>query len=784
MGFLQLIIFHALIFRIVDAAASRTDHCHFKNQTAAVCDTFSEVIMPGLSENIKFLSIHYSGPAAELSSEHLHRYKMLENLTLSGNLLRIGRLALQSQVKLTSLSIVGTSISNIPNDIFGTNATSLCELNLRHNKLSLIPLGLFRYLEELRVLNLADNCIKVKNCFTIGDNFKYLSKLSSLNIAGISSDGSCKLNGSSFLLSVNPKLSHLNISSTVVNDIYSDNVSSHFSQLKELDMSSARQRSAGCSTDAWIFFENLPKTLTKIYLQRWRSILKPLNRCFLNKEKLEGLRNLPELELVDMHFSDSIFGPTLNRTTFSNFTKLKTLDLGWCRIWDVEHLAFESCPQLQTIVLDGNPIGSKSMRLQSVWKNIKFLSMRHISATSDPSQTYLPALSLQLPPKLESIDASGNYLHAFPLLSIRINGTAQQLENACQRRINVTTTLHTPHLHTISLDYNYLTRFLPKHVSNRTNLCKNMSRLTTLSIQHNRLEKINGLCWSIKRLQLKWNFIGRHWKSNAIALQLLHRLEYLDLSYNTIWSLSENLFSQMNDLVEFYFAGNNITFLPKKIFSANRNLKVVDLSFNQLTNVDLDSVSSLYNLLVFDLRSNSITSFSKSLIDFLTLSSVKIFDVAGNDFDCGCESDHWYFRDWLNNESKTVFVPEHQQLKCRGQENQPFYAYTRDVFYCDWLIPIVATSSTILCIFLTTLIALPCYKYRWYIRHTRVVWRAFINMLRSVRFDQSCKYDAFVSYNTSSNSDTEFVVRCLRPALESKEDKVKHIPGFLKLIIF
>ena len=228
----------------------------------------------------------------------------------------------------------------------------------------------------------------------------------------------------------------------------------------------------------------------------------------------------------------------------------------------------------------------------------------------------------------------------------------------------------------------------------------------------------------------------------------------------------------MKDLIEFRFAGNNITYLPEGVFANNFRLKLIDLSFNQITSVGDRLISAQVLLQTLDMRSNSIASFAKEFIDVLTVSSVKIFEVAGNELECGCARDHWYFRDWLNNDNKSVFVPEFRQLKCRLQEKKVFYTYARDVFYCDWLVPIIATASTIVCIIVTVLIVLPCYKYRWYIRHTRVVWRAFINMLRSVRFDQSCKYDAFVSYNTSSNSDTEFVVNCLLPSLENKEKKV------------
>ena len=771
---LKLILF-CIFWSPVQAGNSGTDHCHFKNETTADCVTFSSVITPDLSRNIQFLNIHYTGKMAKLNSTHLYRYKRLEQMKLSGNFESIDYFAFRSQLKLKSLQITETLLTTIPDDLFNGNRTSLHELNLRQNKLKKLPIGMFRFLKELRVLSLADNCIKLDDCVGASEQFKHLKKLSSLNIAGLSIGDNCSQTSANLLLGVNKRLMNLNISSTNVTDIYSVKVSNHLSSLDELDLSSPLVHLNQCATHAWTVFEHLPETLTKIYLRKWRSIEKPQPNCFLNETTLEGLKSLPNLTLIDMHSSDSIFGPTLYRTTFASFRRLKILNLSWCRIWDVEDLAFGNSTRLRTLIMDGNPIGSKAVRLQNHGQKIQHLSLRHIGASSDPLQTHVPILSLELPSKIKSLDASNNFLHEFPLFSIRINGTTRIRETGCQQEFDKVPVLHTPSIQSVTLDNNDLTRFLPKYVVDRVKLCKNMSQLVNVSIRRNRLENLDGLCWSIKRLQLSHNFIGRGWYSNSKALRDLHKLEYLDLSHNTIWWLNVGLLSKMSNLVEFRFAGNNMTSIPENLFSKNPKLKLVDLSSNQLANIEHPLISGLPSLNYFYLRSNAITFFNKELIDVLSVSSVQVFEVAGNEFDCGCEDYHWYFRNWLKNDSKRVFVPEYRQLTCRLQGNQTVYTYTRDVFRCDWLIPIIATSSTIACIALTILIALPCYKYRWYIRHARVVWRAIINQIKSIRFDQNCKYDAYVSYNTGSNMDTEFVVDSLLPVLENSEDKVRFI---------
>ena len=148
-------------------------------------------------------------------------------------------------------------------------------------------------------------------------------------------------------------------------------------------------------------------------------------------------------------------------------------------------------------------------------------------------------------------------------------------------------------------------------------------------------------------------------------------------------------------------------------------------------------------------------------------------NIRENLFSCGCSTNDAYFSEWLRKD-QTILVTGYRQLRCQGKDNQKVYLYNRDEFNCDWLIPTVAILSTIACISLTLLIALPCYKYRWYIMHNKIIWRTFLNQLKRVKFDLNCQYDAFVSYNTGSNSDTEFVVNCLLPALESKKQKVSN----------
>ena len=333
------------------------DNCHKVTQRAAICNTIFSIIAPDTPEDIRVLKVHYSGPPAALNHDDLQNYTMIENLTISGNVSSIAPLAFKAQTKLKSLEITETLISELPGNLFDENVTSLRELNLQRNYLQDIPLGLFKYLDQVEVLNLAENCIKLNRSDTIGGEFRFLSKLSSLNIANLRRPFSRNIHDP-FFWSVNKNLSSLNMSKTNILNDFGKAQLMHFTALETLDISAVTAY-AKCPNDSSTFLRLLPKTLKTIYLRHWSSIYKMKPGCTFDSKTMSGLRNLPELEILDMRYSDFIFGHAVRTSTFANFLALKQLDIGWCRISEIENFAFQSCPLLERVVLDGNPLGSR-----------------------------------------------------------------------------------------------------------------------------------------------------------------------------------------------------------------------------------------------------------------------------------------------------------------------------------------------------------------------------------------------------------------------------------------
>uniref|UniRef100_UPI00398EF579 polycystin-1 n=1 Tax=Pristiophorus japonicus TaxID=55135 RepID=UPI00398EF579 len=78
----------------------------------------------------------------------------------------------------------------------------------------------------------------------------------------------------------------------------------------------------------------------------------------------------------------------------------------------------------------------------------------------------------------------------------------------------------------------------------------------------------------------------------------------LDLSYNGIFSLDENLLENLTSLEKLYLQGNNISILFKEIFAGRRCLSDIDISNNQISTLEDGIFADLFNLSKINLSFN------------------------------------------------------------------------------------------------------------------------------------------------------------------------------------
>ncbi|XP_067937204.1 toll-like receptor 3 [Watersipora subatra] len=735
------------IYPIVSSICTSEPELCSECTTIAYCktNTSSQIIPQKLLTSILELNILYKGNEnAGLNPASFDRYVNLRSITISGaKITFIEEKTFSSLKSLVWLAIYKTSITELPNEVLPMSS-KIVSLVLENNLLTNIPSFLFPNLPSLTRLDVGFNHIIHKNCTTIGEDFKQLSNLNTVILSNMTIPNECKTEvPDDFFLPLQRTVTHLNLT---MSNIYngSQAIFKNFTKLEVLDISIAK-RFTSCPADAKELFLNLPQTLKRLVFRRWRTNRIINGSCTVTNETLKGLRESPNLATIDTMFSDFMFGDTLNNSVFVGFQNLKYLNIGYSRFARIEHDAFHQCLNLTTLHLDGNSLGSRPFKLfQNLSQsNLRYLSMRECYVYSDYSITYDAAPLLKVSP-LNWIDLRHNYIVTMP--SFADNETDQY---------------HLNSLVTIHLDFNQLSDI--QSGGNLTAQCDSLMALRSLFISNNRLKKVQGLCPSIKNLNLASNQLYHYWFSmNEASVTRLQHLESLDISDNQITSLSWNFTSVMTNLTELITVKNNITSIDHRSFNQNHLLKVLDVSANFLTEFKYLLVKNLSKLRTLKLDDNDITSIDEDLVKkFVNKSrTLKTFGVVGNPLSCLCDQE--FFHHFINQTDKIPFANKlicHDPASLRGKK---IYEYRLRIFECHikfFFIIFVSLLGGVI-------VAVPLYKYRWYIAHSRVVVKTIIRHLSDVQFEQTCLYDAYIMYDSSSEEDQLWVTKDLRLAIE------------------
>ena len=688
-----------------------------------------------------------------LGPKMFSRYSQLTHLSIYGfSIVSVEENIFRHLRFLTSLSFRSTYISEVPKG-FIPDRSSIVSLDLFENKLPSIPYHLFENLPNLSSFNLSFNDIVLDNCSSIGSSFKKLPFLSQLSIANITVKNECKKNVSrNFFQPIHDTVRELNLT---MSNVYEGDprIFKDFTVLESLDISIA-EGFKRCPASASALFSNLPDSLKSLVFRRWRTEKAMNSRCYINSTTLAGLKNLTRLSSIDMKYDDLIFGDVLHKSVFDGFARLSYLNLAWCRFSSVEDFAFDGCPRLKSLSLGGNPLGSRPIHLFSnkAASRLERLKLTGANIYSDYSKNYYPSDLLSAAP-LKILDLSRNYLVKMPVF---------------------VTPNHTKHsLEVLKLNHNFLMNLYKKtwdvHFGDQ---CKYLPKLTNLSLSHNNIRKVIGLskCKTIRFLDLSRNDLSVHWKGiNEKEISDLEALEVLDLSFNELKKISGYTFARMSALKVVRLVGNNLTSIKVDYFKNNLQLEVLDLQANRLQGFSVSVVRNLTNLTDIFLQDNDINSIESELLKHFDSanSSVKTFGLLRNPLMCTCSQ--FFLQDWIK--SSRNIIPEANRLECYGPtkklENKLVYNYKRDNFACDHEEAVKAAAYTIGGIIVALLVGLPCYKYRWYVSHARVVIRAILNQISAVRVEHNCQYDAYVMYNSESEEDQQWVVSNFRSAIEN-----------------
>uniref|UniRef100_A0A8C5N4Q2 TIR domain-containing protein n=1 Tax=Leptobrachium leishanense TaxID=445787 RepID=A0A8C5N4Q2_9ANUR len=737
-----------------------------------------------------------------------HLPKLLE-LRLSRN--KIKTIETRAFTNLTNLQLLDLSYNFIESldalDI--SNLTNLRILIVNHNKICTLQKETLRPLVALNELDLSSNCIS--DFRPVAKAIENLIVFSTLNLCSNTIE---ELRNNHSLITL-PFLQSLYLCN---NSIHNLDLTNYFMpNLTELNI--LRNQMSGVNGSS---FRNVPN-LSKIIFDE-----NPLN--------ISQLFGIVFSKLTEFHWSS--MRPTLQHDipTVCKFLKtipeLQWLDIKHSKIQNKDLQFIGQCTNLSTFVLSTSPVLRLKTNELKTFKHLEFLHLdkckiKQIQTGAWAGLDSLHTLILERNrlsvlekdmfrplTKLQVLDLSKNYLTYVNIDAFSGLGRLKYLNlKGCKiAQISKSTFTHVWNLRELNIQDNSLSIVKDKTFAK-------LHRLQTLLLSGNKissikkyglqgLKSLRHLSFADNLLYKITNFTFRYLKG-LVSLDLshnhlwsfnkyqspfpfshLHRLEYLDLSYqhqDFEVSVPRTLFKELNSLKSLNLSGNPSLFLKNMSLNLLVNLTELDLSdlhglpdhldllkrdiFSNLTqlrslylekNQIQDLPENMFNHLTLlenlSLQQNKLRNISKNLLQNLT--HLLNFGVEMNTLSCSCEN--YWFQNWSAFNTK-VQVPFIQSFKCFGQIASDIDFVAFDLSFCVMDSAIYFFIGT----FLTTLswlvLVLMMVKFKWSLRYGYYILRAWFHWPIQKK-ERVYRYDAYLSY---CSDDEKWVLENLLFQLES-----------------
>ena len=380
----------------------------------------------------------------------------------------------------------------------------------------------------------------------------------------------------------------------------------------------------------------------------------------------DAFRSLTSVESIDLSHN-KIRG--LPNGVFRHMPRLLTIDLSNNHIHGLEDEVLNNLVDLREVFLNGNNIlqltagtftGSTHISVIYLQQNaLRFVESGVFNPLRNLSEVRLSDNFLRVIPQdlflynelLSSLSLDGN------LLTKVVPGTFHNSKQLRELRLqnNQITSLPSgvldvlPHLEEIYLENNKLslihgldTLKSVRHVSLSRNHIERLSsdtlpgtELSSLSLGHNLIRMIDDGAFlnqsSLSILFLGNNRLGWLGAKSFLGLRNLERLylqknnitsihsecfssqtraiQYIDLSFNSLRTISASLFAGLAFVEEINLSSNQIMALDDGAFANLRSLRIIDLSTNQLTSLDYTLIFHLSGLEILKICCNALNEF-------------------------------------------------------------------------------------------------------------------------------------------------------------------------------
>ncbi|KAM6994222.1 toll-like receptor 21 [Tautogolabrus adspersus] len=744
--------------------------------------------------------------------------KNLQNLALDrNNFSIINQFAFQNLNLLQTLNLSFNVISELHPSVF-KDLHNLTVLSLTNNKLKQLPGGIFSTLGNLATLIIRQNFLT--NFSTIAESVSNLTRLklldlcynnlTSLNHSNVSLPESltilylCRNNLStlgcerSFLgfihlldFSYNPwlstmafrgvDLSHINylrLRSTnvkVVDFLNISNVNAHHVDFSGTHLKNDSLLMELCGLlkrrGKWINNMNLESNgiekLTDETLSSCPNIRRALD---LSRNKL---KTTSCLDFLNIHTHLNVFTAEYNYLTSLTSCKTKNMVIfpnvekisyRYNRILSVNSHAFYNTPNLKTLQLNINKIAYLNITALKGLKRLEMLRLDNNLLTELFEDSFADQINLKT-------------------LNLRNNRIAVIFDRTFHSLKNLTV---------LDLGGNKITHFASSGLVGLESLSK-------FYLDGNNLKKIDtSLCRvfqdTLTVLDLQSNqirFLIQHTSSPFMKLSKLKDLKLDGQRPYGITIIPRKFFHGLNSLQSLYLTNNKIYQLPPDVFDDLRSLKFLTLDncCVGVTQLQPGVFKNLKNLTKLIVENMVIQNFSKEVFGDLTelqtlqlnrngmknmpvdalesLPKLRYLDMRTTPLTCTCTNS--LLQNWTMNNTNVQVVYLYN-MPCPTNSKHHFYNFDTKVCYID--LGEYLFLSTAVLVFLFTFTPLLYVKLYWRMKYSYYVFRSwFSEQWRRIRDEEeNCKYDAFISYNSS---DEQWVMEQLLPNLEGNGSSFK-----------
>ncbi|XP_071382197.1 toll-like receptor 21 [Centroberyx affinis] len=448
-----------------------------------------------------------------------------------------------------------------------------------------------------------------------------------------------------------------------------------------------------------------------------------------------------------------------------SFHYMKELSYRYNRILSVSSFAFHHTPNIKTLKLNINTIAFLHRNALKGLKSLETLRLDNNLLTDLFNVSFEDLYNLQI------LNLRNNRI------SVIFNGTFLSLSS----------------LTTLDLGGNKITHFQPSGLDGLKNLSK-------LYLDGNNLKQIDSEHYcvfqdTLKVLDLQRNQISLLSEHISVSpfmnLSKLHDLKLDGQMPYGITLLPRAFFRGLRSLKSLYLTNNHITYLAPDAFDDLSQLRFLTLGNSCAGVVQLQPgvFKNLRNLTKLIVENMGIQNFSKEVfgnltklhilqlnhnvmqsidVDVLeTLSNLRYLDIRNIPLSCTCQNR--ILQNWTVNNPNVQLIYL-KNLPCQDNKKFKFHNFDTKVCYIDLGEYLFFTTAAV--IFLFTVIPLLYVKLYWKMKYSYYVFRAwFSEQWRRLREEEeNCKYDAFVSYNSS---DEHWILDQLLPNLEGNGSSFK-----------